>query len=1024
MNERDLFLAALKKPDATERSAFLAAACDGDSKLRQGVERLLREHEQLGSYLESPAVPEGGTVDEPLSERPGTLIGPYKLLEQIGEGGMGLVFAAEQQQPVCRKVALKVIKPGMDSRQVIARFEAERQALALMDHPHIAKVHDGGTTDSGRPYFVMELVKGVPITEYCDRHRLTTRQRLGLFVHVCQAVRHAHQKGIIHRDLKPSNVLVTLHDTVAVPKVIDFGIAKAVGQQLTDKTLVTGFAQMIGTPLYMSPEQAGLSGLDVDTRTDVYALGVLLYELLTGTTPFEKERLRQASYDEVLRIIREEEAPKPSTCISTLGQAATTVAEQRQIDPKRLSRLLRGELDWIVLKALEKDRDRRYESTSALAADVQRYLNNESVQACPPSAGYLLKKFARRNKGRLVVACVLAVFAILVARLSWHAHDWQLRRAEAEGRVIEALAAAEPKLRAGNPHDMELISARGKAEAQLASGVVREELQQQVKQLLADWAMLAAIERIRLDQTATDKNNNTFDWAGTDPAYARAFRDYGIDVEALAVPEAAAQIRQRTIGLHLAGALDDWARVRRLADRADWKQLLEVAKEADPDRWRCAYRDARISGTREDLEKLVAAAPIPELAPTTLALFGRDLRDTGHVLLALDVLRKGQRLHPDDFWINGLLAGCLRLAPPPHRKLEEAIGYCRIMVALRPQSAETHMNLGLALAENGQQEEALASFQEAGRLRPDYSFAHYFRGVELMKQDLFDEAIACFRLAIHLKPEFFVFHMYLGIALAKNDQLDEAIASHQEAIRLRPNEAVCHFRLGNARRMNGDLDGAIACWRQALQLNKNDTSSLNNLGLALKDKGQLDEAIAFRRRLLELDNKDLYSYNELGWMLAKNGQFDEAIGAYQKAIQLKPDLAPCLNNLASLLADSPDLCLRDPAQAVELAKKAVELAPYNSAPWSILGVARYRTGEWQGAIEAFEKSNQIAGRRGGFFLAMAYWQLGNTEKAGQCFYQAVEGMDENKPKDEDSRRNRAEAAALLEIKDEPAGKKD
>src|SRR5437588_891771 len=284
---------------------------------------------------------------------------------------------AEQQHPVRRKVALKVVKPGMDTRQVVARFEAERQALALMDHPNIAHIFDGGETISGRPYFVMELVRGVPITEFCDQNHLPVRERLELFGSVCQAVQHAHQKGISHRDLKPSNVLVTLHDDRAVVKVIDFGVAKATGQQLTEKTPFTHFAQLIGTPLYMSPEQAQMSGLDIDTRSDVYALGVLLYELLTGTTPFDQERLRTADFDEIRRMIREEEPAKPSTRISTLGQAATGMSANRKNDPRRLAQVCRGELDWIVMKALEKDRNRRYESASAFAADVQRYLRDE-----------------------------------------------------------------------------------------------------------------------------------------------------------------------------------------------------------------------------------------------------------------------------------------------------------------------------------------------------------------------------------------------------------------------------------------------------------------------------------------------------------------------------------------------------------------------------------------------------------------------------------------------------------------------
>src|SRR5438874_4484661 len=348
----------------------------------------------------------------PSSECVGTTVGPYKLLEQIGGGGMGVVYMAEQLHPIRRKVALKIIKPGMDSGQVIARFEAERQALTMMDHPNIAKVLDAGTTDAGRPYFVMELVKGIPITDYCDQARLSTRERLELFMLVCNAVQHAHQKGIIHRDLKPSNVLVTLHDDKPVVKVIDFGIAKATGQQLTEKTLFTNFAQMIGTPLYMSPEQAQMSGLDIDTRSDIYSLGVLLYELLTGNTPFEQDRLRTVGLDEVRRIIREEEPARPSTRLSTLGPAAATTSANRGSDPRRLSRLFRGELDWVVMKALEKDRNRRYESPGALAADVGRYLADEPVQACPPSAWYRARKFTRRHKAGLAVAGLVLLFVV------------------------------------------------------------------------------------------------------------------------------------------------------------------------------------------------------------------------------------------------------------------------------------------------------------------------------------------------------------------------------------------------------------------------------------------------------------------------------------------------------------------------------------------------------------------------------------------------------------------------------------
>ena len=350
---------------------------------------------------------------QPVSECPGSLIGPYKLLQRIGEGGMGAVYLAEQDRPVRRRVALKVIKPGMDTEQVVARFEAERQALAIMDHPCIAKVFDAGVTNSGRPFFVMELVKGVPITEYCDAVHLTPKERLELFIPVCQAIQHAHQKGIIHRDIKPSNVLVAMQDGKPIPKVIDFGIAKAIDQRLTEKTFFTQHGAIIGTLEYMSPEQAEISALDVDTRADIYALGVMLYELLTGSTPLERARLREAGYAEILRRIREEEPPKPSTRLSESRDSLPSVAALRKIEPGRLTKLLRGDLDWIVMKALEKDRTRRYESASGFARDIERHLQGDPVEAGPPSAMYRLRKLARKHRTGLVTASLSLLTLII-----------------------------------------------------------------------------------------------------------------------------------------------------------------------------------------------------------------------------------------------------------------------------------------------------------------------------------------------------------------------------------------------------------------------------------------------------------------------------------------------------------------------------------------------------------------------------------------------------------------------------------
>ncbi|MEM7306557.1 MAG: serine/threonine-protein kinase [Planctomycetota bacterium] len=397
-----LFHAARERAAGAERCAYLDGACGNDGDLRARVDALLAAHDEAAGFLESPALERPG-------EAPGASIGPYKLLQEIGEGGMGIVYMAEQEKPVTRKVALKVIKLGMDTKQVIARFEAERQALAMMDHPHIARVLDAGATETGRPYFVMELVRGVAIDAYCDTHKLPTGERLALFAEVCRAVQHAHQKGVIHRDLKPNNVLITSHDGRPVPKIIDFGVAKATNQKLTERTLFTEFRQIIGTPEYMSPEQAEMSGLDVDTRSDIYSLGVLLYQLLTGTTPVDPGDLRTAGFEEMTRLIREEEPHAPSTRISKLGADAESIARSRRSDAGALSRRLRGDLDWIVMKALEKDRTRRYETAAAFAQDVQRHLDSRPVEAGRPGAGYRLAKFARRNRKAAAAGALLAL---------------------------------------------------------------------------------------------------------------------------------------------------------------------------------------------------------------------------------------------------------------------------------------------------------------------------------------------------------------------------------------------------------------------------------------------------------------------------------------------------------------------------------------------------------------------------------------------------------------------------------------
>jgi serine/threonine protein kinase/Flp pilus assembly protein TadD len=459
MSEETLFHEALAKP-AGERVAFLDVACVGQPQLRAAVLALLAAHEGSGSLLDRPPVESGPAADAaPAAPRPAAttdfrpqaapglvIAGRYTLVEKIGEGGMGEVWVAKQTEPVKRKVALKLIKAGMDSRAVLQRFEQERQALALMDHPNIARVLDGGLTPEGHPFFVMELVNGLPLTRFCDEARLTPRQRLELFAPICQAVQHAHQKGIIHRDLKPANILVTLIDGKPIPKVIDFGVAKATAGKLTDESLSTQFGAVVGTLEYMAPEQAGYSGADIDTRSDIYSLGVILYELLTGLRPLDAKRLRQAALSEAVRILREEEPSKPSTRLST-EESLPSLAALRQTEPKKLMALLRGELDWVVMKCLEKQRDRRYETANGLARDVQRYLADEPVEARPPTAGYRLRKFLRRNKGP-VLAAGLVLLALLGGIIGTtfgmvHAEQRRLEAEEARGREAEQRAKAE-----------------------------------------------------------------------------------------------------------------------------------------------------------------------------------------------------------------------------------------------------------------------------------------------------------------------------------------------------------------------------------------------------------------------------------------------------------------------------------------------------------------------------------------------------------------------------------------------------
>jgi len=776
----DIFNAAVELVNDAERQAYLDTACGSDAPLRLEIETLLERDREAGSFLESPPAGLEVTLRRPL-ERPGTQIGPYKLLQQIGDGGFGIVFMAEQVEPVRRRVALKVIKPGMDTRQVIARFEAERQALALMDHPNIARVLDGGTTSGGRPYFVMELVHGVPITRYCDDNHLTLRQRLELFVPVCQAIQHAHQKGILHRDIKPSNILVALYDGVPVPKVIDFGVAKATGPKLTEKTMFTGFGQLVGTLEYMSPEQAQFNQLDIDTRSDIYSLGVLLYELLTGTTPIEQARLRTVAFDETLRIIREEEPQRPSTRLSTLRSAGTG----HDLKPSSALRIPQlQELDWIVMKALEKDRNRRYETANGLARDIQRFLQGEPVQACPPSAWYRFRKFAGRNLRVLVTSAVVALALLLaVGSLGWMLRDQAARRIEADLRVQSVLDEAT-RLR-DQKRWADARAAARRVELLLVPGESHAHLRSQLHDILADLDMVDRLETVRLGQA--EVKNGWWDLAGADPAYAAAFREYGIDAALLDAAAAAQRVRASAICEQLVAALDDWNFVIPSGD-AVWRgRVRSIAALADPDDWRNRFRDERIQRDRSALEDLAARPEIADLPPSTVVLLGRSLQVAGAGGKSVEVLAAAQRRCPTDFWLNIELSRMLRWHCTPPR-YDEAAGYCRAALAIRPDSAGAWVGLGTDLRLPDHLDESIAAFRQAIALAPEYAEPHHHLGRALVLKEAWAEAANSFREAIRLKPEVAIVYHDLGLTLRRTGDMPEAVEAFRKAVELRPGD--------------------------------------------------------------------------------------------------------------------------------------------------------------------------------------------------------------------------------------------
>jgi tetratricopeptide (TPR) repeat protein len=1051
-----IFCAAIAIASAQERAAYIAGACGSDSELRGRVERLVNAHFQAGSFMEVPAVGSapllergeqetGGvaTVNAPRCEAPGAVIGPYKLLEQIGEGGFGVVFMAEQTQPVRRKVALKVLKPGMDTRQVIARFEAERQALALMDHPNIAHVLDGGETASGRPYFVMELVRGIPITEFCDQNHLPIRQRLELFAVVCQAVQHAHQKGIIHRDIKPSNVMVTLHDDKPVVKVIDFGIAKATGQQLTEKTLFTNLAQMIGTPLYMSPEQAHMTGLDVDTRSDIYSLGVLLYELLTGTTPFDKERLKEAGYDEMRRIIREEEPPRPSTRISTMGQASATISTQRKSDPKQLSRLFRGELDWIVMKALEKDRNRRYETASAFAADIERYLHDEPVQACPPSALYRFRKFARRNKRELAAALLFVFFIVVMGSgVGWIVRDRAARRAETAQRVGESLTRAR-SLIAQNKLPLarqELARARGQmANDNAAPGHLVEDVERFEEEIRALETDLAKVEDfLALLEQAHDAEMSapvepaleTNGSSGRAPAPAKAGGERQPDraVPILLAALARYQVLERA---DWNTALEGGSLAREQAEqirRRIYEELLWLAADVLTRRHdhRSERQLTRESAARQALTYLAKAETA---RPATQALFA--LRGTCRERLGEDtaaradfrLVRKTAPTLPVDHWCRGLAAfdakqlqkaidafeAALALEPTDYSSLlwlghclgdlgqvrehfTAAVGIYSGCILKRPAHAHAYFCRGIVRKKLNQEEKAISDYSRAIALRPERPEVWYSRGNAYHSLGQEEKAIRNYSRAIELRADFPDAWNNRGTAYHSLGQNEQALKNYSRAIALKADHAVAWYNRGRTYHELRQTEKALADYSQAIKLKPADARFWNERGLVYKELRDWDKGLADYSKAIDLDPTFARALGNRGNVYRSLGQLDKALVDYSKAIELAPKLAGAWNNRGVVYLD-----LRQLDRALADFSKAIELDPRDSRAFNNRGMVYLDLGQPDKALADYSKATELDSKNAAAWngRGIAYERLGQLEKAIDNFSRAIR-LDPNR----------------------------
>ncbi|UCD75153.1 MAG: tetratricopeptide repeat protein [Phycisphaerales bacterium] len=998
----ELFQRVADLPPA-QREQYLREHCPNDPSVLAEVRSLLA---YLGAEtIASLRIEDSTDRDFQLA---GQRIGPYRLLELIGEGGFGSVYVAEQEQPFLRRVALKIIKLGMDTKQVIARFEAERQALAMMDHPNIARVFDAGATTTGRPYFVMELVRGIPITEYCDRNNLPTEDRLKLFMQVCHAVQHAHQKGIIHRDIKPSNVMVTLHDVRPVPKIIDFGIAKATSRRLTEKTLYTEFRQFVGTPEYTSPEQAEMSGLDVDTRSDIYSLGVLLYELLTGTTPFDPDSLRRAGYGEIQRIIREEEPPTPSSRLSTLGRELAEIAHSRQAEPRALSRLIRGDLDWIVMKALEKDRTRRYETAEAMAADIQRHLDNQPVHAGPPSAANKLRKFVRRNRvsvvsGSFVAAALLIGLAIATAGFLQARADRdeaRLARAKAEREAAGARAASDylrNMLASADPMQLREHAAFASdvtSAVTTATGFARD---------------VSVAEMVRL---AAGRIDEVFDGKPALEADARetvGMTMWGLGLYFDAEPQltAALDLRRRTLGADDPDTMCTAAALGHLLlDMGRGEEAEPIVREAlDGMREIYGEEHPRTLGCASILASVISSqrryGESNSLFQQTLEaqrrILGDEHRDTLLTMWQFSTSYYWQWRFDEGDALARELYEVSRRTLPPNDILNIVSGPLMaswLIDQYRYEEAQRLLRPGL------EQCRQILGKEHPFTYMTTYLLASSLRGRDHLqeKERLSSEAVEGLRAtqgAAHWYTTFAASN--LAVWIEERGRIEEA-------------EQMLRRQLSDCRRFPGEENIHTLC-------------AMARLANVLERTGRMDEAIAVRRNRISVAQRAFgrphprcyEALSDLTEALVRSGRITEARAvtaehiAARRSVAESPDAElTTLNRFAWLLLTCQPPDMRDPALALEMAQRAVEFSPApDAACLDTLALALHRVGRSEEAARAARRAIDLLPVnslfRPGFAAAMICYlrDAGETKQAEQVIRETVTtfaaSLDERTP---------------------------